>query len=97
MALETTKWDIQDSLKTPEDIAAYLEAILEDGDPALIAAGIGDIARSKGITQISEETGISRAGLYKALSADGDPRLSTLLSVLKSLGLTLAVQPVKAA
>lgn len=97
MALDTTKWDVQDHLNTPEDVAAYLEAIFEDGDPALIAAGLGDIARSKGISQMAEQTGISRAGLYKALSADGDPRLSTLLGVIRALGLTLTVAPAKAA
>lgn len=93
MAIETTKWDAADHLDTPEAIAAYLEAIFEDGDPALIAAGLGDVARSKGMTQISRDTGLSREGLYKALSENGDPRLSTLVSVLKALGLHLSVAP----
>lgn len=97
MAVETTKWDIQDHLSSPEDVAAYLEAIFEDGDPALIAAGLGDIARSKGMSQIAKAAGVSREGLYKALSADGDPRLSTLLGVIKALGLTLTVEARKAA
>jgi len=97
MALETTRWDAADHLETEEDIAAYLEAIFEDGDPALIAAGLGDIARSKGMTKVAREAGVTREALYKALSAEGDPRLSTLLGVIKALGLTLTVQPNKAA
>lgn len=93
MALETTKWDAANHLNSPEEVAAYLEAIFEDGDPSLIAAGLGDVARSKGITKLSKDTGISREGLYKALSENGDPRLSTLVSVLKALGLHLSVAP----
>lgn len=97
MAIETTKFDIQDHLSSPEDVAAYLEAIFEDGDPALIAAGLGDVARSKGMSQIAKAAGVSREGLYKALSADGDPRLSTFLGVIKALGLTLTIEARKAA
>lgn len=97
MAIETKAWNVQDHLNSPEEVAGYLEAIFEDGDPSLIAAGLGDIARSKGMSQIARETGISREGLYKALSADGDPKLSTLLGVLKALGLTISVQATKAA
>lgn len=93
MPLETTRWDILDHLKTPEDRAAYLEAAFEDGDPAVIAHALGDVARSVGVSRIATDTGLSRAGLYKALAADGDPRLTTLLGVLKSLGLALSVHP----
>jgi len=97
MALETKPWDAADYLNTPERIAAYLEVIFEDGDPALIASGLGEIARSKGMTKIAKDAGVTREALYKALSADGDPRLSTLLGVIKALGLTLTVEPKKAA
>lgn len=93
MAIETKKWDAADFLDSPEAIAAYVEAVLEDGDPALIASALGTIARSKGMTQIARETGLTRAGLYKALSVDGDPRLTTFLGVMKSLGLSIAVHP----
>lgn len=93
MALETTRWDAADYLDNPEMIAAYIEAILEDCDDALITSAIGDIARSKGMTEIAKKTGITREGLYKALSADGDPKLSTFLGVIKSLGLRLSVKP----
>lgn len=93
MPLETTKWDVVDHLKTPEDRAAYLEAAFEDGDPAIVAHALGDVARAVGMSQIARDTGLTRAGLYKALSEDGDPRLTTLLGVLKSLGLAISVHP----
>jgi len=70
-------------------MAAYLEAALEESDPALIAAVLGDIARAKGMTQIARETGLGRESLYKALSPDGNPELVTILKVIKSLGLRL--------
>lgn len=93
MAIETTKWDSAELLDTPEKIAAYLEAAFEDGEPAVIAHALGVVARAKGIGKIAAETGITRAGLYKALDTDGDPRLTTFIGVLKSLGLTLSVHP----
>jgi probable addiction module antidote protein len=91
--LKTTPWDAADQLETIEDIAAYLEAALEDGDPALIVAALGDIARSKGMTQLSRETGLGRESLYKALSIDGNPEFTTILKVLQALGLRLSVIP----
>ena len=94
MALETTKWDAADILDSPEMIAAYIDAALEDGDPALIAAALGDVARAKGMSKIAKETGVTREGLYKALSAEGDPRLTTFLGVIKSLGLHITVRPI---
>lgn len=93
MALETTKFDIQDHLRTPEDRAAYLDAAFEDGDPALIANALGDIARAIGMSDIARESGISREGLYKALSEKGDPKLSTLLKVTRAMGLQFSFQP----
>ena len=93
MALETTRWDAADYLDDAEVIAAYLEAAIEDGDPRLIAVALGSIARSKGMTEIAKKTGITREGLYKALSAEGDPRLTTFLGVIKSLGLRISVKP----
>ena len=70
-------------------MAAYLEAALEDGDPALIAAALGDIARAKGMSQIARETGLGLESLYKALSPDGNPEFSTVLKVVRALGLRL--------
>ncbi|MCW5696636.1 MAG: putative addiction module antidote protein [Bauldia sp.] len=93
MPIETTRWDAAESLDTPEAIAAYLEAVFEDGDPQVVARALGDIARAKGISKIARDTGLTRAGLYRALSADGDPRLTTFIGVLKSLGLTVTVRP----
>lgn len=89
--LQTYAWDASDHLETKEDIAAYLEAALEEGDPSLMAAALGDIARSKGMTQIARETGLGRESLYKALSSAGNPEFSTILKVLQSLGLRLQV------
>jgi probable addiction module antidote protein len=91
MALETTRWDAADMLQTKEDIAAYLDAVLEDGDPDLLKAALGDIARSKGMTNIAREAGLGRASLYKALSPDGNPEFVTVAKVLKALGLRLSV------
>jgi probable addiction module antidote protein len=85
----TRSWDVAEHLETKEDMAAYLEAPLEDGDPTLVAAALGDMARSKGMTQIARETGIGRESLYKALSTEGNPEFSTVLKVLRSLGLKL--------
>jgi probable addiction module antidote protein len=89
--IETTKWDVQDYLKTPEERVAYLEAAFEDGDPKLISIALGDVARSMGMTKVAKEAGITREALYKALSDKGDPKLSTLLGVLKALGLRVTV------
>lgn len=91
MPIETTKFDAADYMETTEDVIAQLEAALEDGDPALIKAVLGDIARSKGMSMTAEVSGLSRMGLHKALGADGDPKLSTLLSIMSALGLQLSV------
>jgi len=72
-------------------MAAYLEAVLEDGDPALVAAALGDIARAKGMAMIARETGLGRESLYKALSPGGNPEFATVLKVVKALGLRLHV------
>jgi probable addiction module antidote protein len=86
---KTLPWDAAEHLATEEDRAAYLEAALEDGDPALVAAALGDIARAKGMTQVAREAGLGRESLYKALSAEGNPELATVLKVVKALGLRL--------
>lgn len=78
-------------LQSREDIVLYLQACLENGDddPAFLAAALGDVARSHGMARLSRETGLTREGLYKALSADGNPSLGTALKVLKALGIKL--------
>jgi probable addiction module antidote protein len=87
-------YDTADHLKSKEDIVAYLEACMEEGDddPAFIAAALGDIARSHGMMKLARETGLTREGLYKALSAEGNPSFGTALKVLKALGVKLVPQ-----
>lgn len=92
MTVELERWDIADNLKTAEHVAAYLEAVFEDGDPPLIAAALGDVARSKGMTEIARNAGVSRDTLYKALTEKGDPRLSTFIGVMKALGLKIVAR-----
>lgn len=94
MKTKTYRWDAVDFLKSPDDTAAYLEAALEDGDVSLIAAALGDIARAKGMAKVARDTGLGRESLYKALSADGNPELGTVLKVVRSLGLSLHAKPV---
>jgi probable addiction module antidote protein len=86
---KTRVWDVAKHLETKKDMAAYLEAALEDGDPALVAAALGDIARAKGMAEIARETGLGRESLYKALSPDGNPEFGTVLKVVRALGLRL--------
>ena len=74
---------------------AYLDAVLEDGDPALIVAALGDIARAKGMSQVAREAGLGRESLYKSLSPSGNPEFATVLKVLQALGLQFHVQPVQ--
>jgi probable addiction module antidote protein len=85
----TKKWDAAEHLKTDEAMATYLEAALEEDDPALVAAALGDIARAKGMGELARQTGLGRESLYKALSPQGNPELATVLKVLKALGLRL--------
>lgn len=89
---KTVPWDVVEHLKTEEDMAAYLEAALEDGDPALISAALGDIARAKGMAQIAREAGLGRESLYKALSPEGNPEFATVLRVIRALGLKFHVE-----
>lgn len=86
---KTRLWDAAEHLESEEEIAAYLEAALEEGDAALFAAALGDVARAKGMTQIARDTGLGRESLYKALSPEGNPEFATVLKVLRSLGLKL--------
>lgn len=87
--LKTTKWDAADYLKTEKNMVEYLEAAIEDGDPALISAALGDIARAKGMSQVARKAGMGRESLYKALSPNGNPEFATVLKVVKALGLRL--------
>jgi probable addiction module antidote protein len=91
----TTPFDIADHLRTPEEMAAYLQACLEesDGDAAFIAKALGDIARAKGMTQVARDAGLSRESLYKSLSGDCVPSFDTILKVIKAIGLKLHAEP----
>ena len=89
----TTLWDPSDHLKTEEDMAAYLEAALEEGDSTLVAAALGDIARAKGMTNVARDAGLGRESLYKALSPAGNPEFATILKVVAALGLQLHAAP----
>jgi probable addiction module antidote protein len=95
MALKTEPWNIQDHLQTPEECALYLEAALAEAgdDPAFIMKALGDVARARGMSQTARDTGLTREGLYKALSADGNPSFATVLKVLSSVGLRLHIEP----
>lgn len=84
-----SRFDVADYLRTEEDMAAYLEACLEEGgdDPAFLAKALGDVARAQGMMKLAEKTGLTREGLYKALRKDGNPSFGTVLKVVKALGL----------
>lgn len=88
---ETHPWDITRYLDSDEAIAAYLDAVLEEDDPALLAAALGDVARAKGMTHIARDAGLGRESLYKALSDQGNPEFGTVLKVMCALGLKLHV------
>ncbi len=94
----TTPYDVAEHLRTPEEMAAYLEACIEDanGDSAFIAKALGDIARAKGMSQVARDSGLSRESLYKALSGQRSPSFDTILKVIKALGLELHIEPTSA-
>lgn len=85
----TTRWDPATHLDSEDDMAAYLEAALEDGDSAVVTAALGDIARAKGMSRVARKAGLGRESLYKALSPNGNPEFATVLRVVAALGLKL--------
>lgn len=93
MPLKTIRWDTADYLRTEEDRAAYLAAILEEApdDAAFITSALGTVARSRNMSQLARDTGLTREGLYKALSPDGNPSFGTVLKVMRALGVRLTV------
>ncbi len=95
MAIKTTRWDSAEHLQTEEDIKLYLEACLEEAgdDPAFIVHALGVVARAKNMSQLARDTGLTREGLYKALSPEGNPTFATVAKVAKALGYQLTVQP----
>ena len=91
---KATPYDVAEHLRTPEEMAAYLDAWLEEGpdDAAGIARALGDIARAKGMTQVAKDAGLNRESLYRALSAEGNPSFATVLKVARALGVKLHAQ-----
>jgi probable addiction module antidote protein len=87
-----TKWDSTDYLKTEEDIKNYIAACLDEGDLKLIPQALGIIAKARGMTQLARDTGLTREGLYKALSDQGNPEFTTVMKVFKGLGIKLSVE-----
>lgn len=94
---KTSKYDVAEHLRTPEEMAAYLEACMEEanGDAAFIAKALGDIVRAKGMTQVARDAGLSRESLYKALSGERTPGFDTILKVVGALGLKLHAKPMQ--
>jgi probable addiction module antidote protein len=94
---KTLRYDVAEHLRTPEEMAAYLEACIEesDGDASFVAKALGDIARAKGMSSIARETGLSRESLYKALSGDRMPGFDTILKVVRALGIELHAAPLR--
>ena len=90
----TSRYDVAEHLRTPEEMAAYLEACFEEAgdDAAFIAKALGDIARAKGMTKVAQDAGLSRESLYKALSGQRSPDFQTVLKVMTALGLKLHAQ-----
>jgi probable addiction module antidote protein len=93
---ELKSFDMAEHLKTDEDISNYLTVVIEDGDNALLAAALGDIARARGMTQIAKETGLAREALYRALRPNAQPRFDTINRVCHALGVKLIAQPIAA-
>lgn len=90
------EFDMARHLNDEEDIAIYLTTVIEENDPALLAAALGDIARARGMTEIAKASGITREALYKALRPDASPRFDTISRVCAALGVRLVAQPIYA-
>ena len=88
---DLSKFDVVDYLRTEKDIAAYLSSVLEDGDPALFVAAIGDIAKAKGMSDIAKKSGVTREALYRALKIEARPRFETVAKVVHALGMRLTI------
>jgi probable addiction module antidote protein len=89
MPTKTVPWDSSAVLRSDKEIAAYIDAVLEDGDPTLLAHALGVMARAKGMTDLAKEAGLGRESLYKSLSSDGNPSFATVIKVLSALGVKL--------
>lgn len=90
--IKTRTFDVSNYLEDEADIAAYLQAAIEDGDPALLAAALGDIAKARGMSQLARDTGLSRESLYKSLSGERAPSSDTLFKVIHAMGFKLTLE-----
>jgi probable addiction module antidote protein len=90
---KTKPYDAAEYLETEADMAAYLQAAFEEGDPALVIHALGNIARARGMSQIARDTGLCRESLYKALSSEGNPEFATVFKVVQALGIKLNAEP----
>lgn len=93
MSIALKTYDLAERLSDETDILHYLEAAFAEGDPALIRAALNDVARARGMTELAQQAGMSRPGLYRALGEEGNPSLENLSGILAALGLKLSVQP----
>lgn len=94
---KTTRYDVSEHLRNPEEMAAYLEACLEEaqGDASFIAKALGDVARAKGMSQVARDAGLSRESLYKALSGERSPAFDTILRVMNALGIKIHIEAIR--
>ena len=96
MSEEITRWDVAEYLNTEADIAAYLNAVVEEDDPALLQAALGDIAKAKGMSSVARAAGVGRESLYKSLSMSGNPSFQTIANVSRAFGLKMVFEPIGA-
>ena len=95
MTVKTSEWDASEYLETEKDVSEYLTAIMEEGDPALLQAALGDVAKARGMSDIARSAHVGRESLYKSLSADGNPSFQTIAKVLAALGIRMTFSPAR--
>lgn len=94
MSEKFTRWDASEYLESKEDIAAYLNAVIEENDPSLLQVALGDIAKARGMSSIAKQAGVGRESLYKSLSENGNPSFQTIEKVVNALGLRMTFEPI---
>lgn len=97
MAVEISKFEVSDYLSSSEDIAAYLNAVMEENDPALLQAALGDVAKAKGMTEVAAKAGAGRESLYKSLRGEANPSFKTIVKVAEALGVRISFVPSRSA
>ncbi|MCL2736115.1 MAG: putative addiction module antidote protein [Propionibacteriaceae bacterium] len=94
MNIRTSKWDASEYLSSAEDVVDYLNAAIEENDPAVLQAALGDVAKAQGMSQIAQDAGVGRESLYKSLRSDGTPSFKTIAKVVRALGVRIVFEPV---